>query len=569
MLVILLIWIFLLVLSIPWSVGLCKALLNGNPEYEKSLTDIHYGYHSLIGLLIMGSVASIITSFQFSAYTAFYCILALTLALFLDIKRPLFQVYQAALAEFRSFGWITWAYILFFFTAFWITSAGPSEIGDEGGYHLPIMVMLEQYGVVLGVGNLNHHIPLCSTWHVLEATLGFGFLFSKPGHGFYDLTGYSAVLFVLLAAHYVQVLVSSKTFNKQNYFALIAATLPILIIKAPITAPTNDIPAWIYTWAGAIFFLQFQNRMVGAYKYIPILLFGGMIGVKVTHAPMIIVPLFLLFYALRKKEYGYLAASIVLLLFLNLPTVIRSIQMSGYLLYPVVGKQNMFHLAWHVPAFWAKNANNATHYFLPEDINKFSKEWVTYWFTKYYNKGEAVLVALAALASLALSIFALLKLPKRQPTHLELIMIAALGSLFVLFFFGSPEPRYGLGYIGISALGVTLWLLSGLPFSKMLWAPALAFVILFGAYKLYSAAKGHTLLAYALVPSRVETTYQAENMGGQAYYKTTSCTGYTNPQNRPTCDCWNTPFPCSEELQALPPLLNKTPAGGFKTRVDE
>gem|GEM_PF-6126254 len=567
MVIILLVWTFCLLLSVLWGLATLQLpyALWGRPAQPQALPG-GVPILSLVGLVVLGSIASLGTSFGLNTYDVFAAILVLSIGLLFLVRTTYPRLLRQGLRE--SAGWhpFAWVFIGVYGIAFLLTAAGPSEIGDEGGYHLPILVMLEQVGLVPGVGNLNHHIPLCSNWHVLTSVLGFGWISRVPGYGFYDLTGYICVVFLFYGAGFADMLLRRRAINRSDFVALVAICLPMLIIKSPISAPTNDIPAWILTWAGCLFYLDAGAKDYRQNWLVPIILLGGLVGIKITHAAMVLVPTFLLLYGLVDKRYKEVGLGIFFLALLNIPSVLRSVELSGYLLYPVLGKQNWLGLPWIEPDWWTINANNPAHYGLPVDISKTSLVWLQFWFTQYYKPLEAALMGLCALSAVFVVGKGVLQLAKRRLQPLEVVYVAVLVSFGILFFAGSPEPRYGLGFIGIGAFSLVLYTVAEIPMSRMFAQVLVGLTLLYGAQKLYKAGRQSFDASYALWPSQVHTTFNQKIAGGHVYYEPTTCVGYTNPTNRTDCDCWNVPFPCHDDTTKIPALLGNTPADGFRTR---
>jgi hypothetical protein len=569
MVIILIVWTFCLLLSVLWGLAALQLPSAFSAKHEPT-EDVHsLPILSMVGLVALGALSSFITSCGLNTFDTFAVVLVLSFGLLFLYKKAYPSQLATGAKQLAQYHPLAWLFIAAYGLAFLITAAGPSEIGDEGGYHLPILVMLEQVGLVRGAGNLNHHIPLCSNWHVLNSVLGFGWVQRVPGYGFYDLTGYISVLFVFWCAGYAHKLAKAPTLVRHHYVALVAICLPMLIIKSPISAPTNDIPAWIFTWAGCVFFLDNKTDYYREAWLVPVFLLGGLIGIKITHAAMLLVPAILLLYGLADKRYKEVAWAVAILAFLNIPSVLRSIELSGYILFPVLGKQNWLQVPWITPEWWALNANNPAHYGLPVEISKTSWAWVHFWFTQYYKPMEAALMGLCAASALYVSVVGLLHIGKRRLQPLEIVYSAVLVSLAILFFAGSPEPRYGLGFVGIGAFAFAFYTIAELPMSRYFGLAIISVAVMYGGIKLFKSVQGSFDPAFLVSPSRVQANFNQVTIKGNIYYEPRSCQGYTNPTQRTDCDCWNAPFPCYENLSKLPPLLGTTPAQGFKTRVSD
>lgn len=140
---------------------------------------------------------------------------------------------------------IKWSFILLFAIAL-IETIGPSEIADEGGYHLPLVRWTEQYGLIPGIANIEDRMGFNPAVYILNAVFNLRGLI--PG-GTYDLNSF---LFLVIGAAFLYRIQVFWRDNRGLWLpALFGAGALVFLFRAYLSAMDAD----FLNIFGGLFFL--------------------------------------------------------------------------------------------------------------------------------------------------------------------------------------------------------------------------------------------------------------------------------------------------------------------------
>lgn len=206
---------------------------------------------------------------------------------------------------------------------------------------------------------------------------------------------------------------------------------------------------------------------------------------KLSLALICIIPLVILFLTLKRKEYQYCIALVVIMAFIIVPWCTRFVILTGYLIYPFPSI-DLFSFDWKMPQrlvelektivyAWARVPSVPIEESLRTPIDK-------KWFLDHISWMHAS-TKLSYLLILLSPVFILLYF--KQWKH-NWFILSAWGIAFcgvLMNFFTGPDPRFSQGFIIIAALSPLLYFsfkelnLSVIP---VVWT--VAFISLFTLY---------------------------------------------------------------------------------------
>ena len=418
-----------------------------------------------------------------------------------------------------------------------IKCAGPPEIFDEGAYHLPLIRMWENMGIIPGFANLNAHYGLHSGWHILSA-------FSNPGiiPGLVSdmaLNGFLAACLGLFSASRLSAVIRGQSCSAS---ALIAVFLPFFLFRNLLSSPSTDVPAILGTWFFFLFWMESAER--GSTRMVDFFLF-------------LLMPVFLLI--LKASSAGILSASagflllqfrkgkavlpLPLLLISGIPVFLWIIQnwlISGYAFFP-------FSFSALGQPDWLVPAESLQKKFFPEQFGAFapppeySLVWLKTWFSAH-NPDSRIIILLAGLFFMGAPVSAKWFPPMRSGSFRAMHLL--LLTLSLIWFFTVTEPRYGFGALVVSALflpvlvlryGIAKW--SALRFVVLLILP----LMLLNLHKTRREFPSFTRQIF--LPAPVPQVNFRNLRCGNFWASSPLSYGSRVPAGKPVF-CWDCPFPC-------------------------
>ncbi len=533
MLEVLFVWVLFGLVSVFWGEKFC-ALVSRQfvPEYETNLWISFW-----VGLVLL-SIFLGLFSFVFPFLPVVKLILWLTLLLPIVISFSWSKRFaNSFFLQLKTIGLPALALVLLGFGIALLKSIGDPEIFDEGAYHLPLIRMWENQGLVPGIANLNGHYGLNSSWHILNAFSNFTFL---PG---WKLAICLNGLLLVVLSGYAGLSLSHILKGKAISSDWIVLFLPFFVFRNLLSSPSTDIPAIICTWF--IFTLWYRNieYQDSPWKIWPIL---GLIPfwvvmIKASSSALLIIPVG--FFALACFEKTSWSKPLLILVFgavLLFPWIIQNWLLTGYGVFPIkitaLGTPE-----WQVPI------ESINRKFYLEQFGKFAppKEFTWVWFVDWFrahNKDTQIILVLVLSSLVFVGVALIRKTAERvwSKVFLYITIISCLTSWFVTI----TEPRYGFGALVFSALfpiASFLFFLSR-QFSILRFA-AMSILALqsFNMYKTWSEAEffASRLFIPASRPVLEYRTLHCGNFSGVSpvSYKTQV------PKEKPPF-CWDCPFPC-------------------------
>jgi hypothetical protein len=564
MLVILGQWIILTILS--GVTGEFAIFCLGKIFRRRSFTSILLPVRLLLGMGILAAWAGLLSLIIPLGWFAF-TLTVLVIGVLVIIRRiPLAAQLRADWVGLKR----THPFILFTGLAFLLVilfwTAQVPENYDTGLYHAQAIRWLEEYGTVIGLGNLNLQLGYNSILFPLSALFSFSFL----GLGsFHSVNGYMFAIFGLFLLRYLQqVLKGQLTISGISAVIMIYLTHRIYIRE--LSSPSTDLPAAIFAWLTVLLFLEDLGNqqddlptgttdLIWLFSIIAVMF-------KLSVLPVILLPVYQILRSFRKSDFlRYVSLALLLII----PWDIRGVLLSGLPLYPTK-MLDVFNFNWEIPANdvaiqldWVRYyGRNVTLDYLTNKAMGFS-QWFPLWWGQLDRFNQMVLAGmLVGAAGLFGWLFARC-LSRKTRTDLGgyAVLFVSLSFSVAFWFLSSPLIRYGYGSILILfsvAGGMFLFEILKRMSNRRQWISysLVGVVLLYQLFGFYKIVRSGDLADYFLRPADYPVSEVVRvPMGDFEVYMPVGEFNYDW--------CWYAPLPCTPVHDPTLHLRGETLGDGF------
>ncbi len=462
-------------------------------------------FHHLVaaGLVITTVYAQIFSIFYKVGLVANLLLFITCIGIFVFYRQQMkadFRIYSKQLFSIKGVGIIglvlLWAYF---------TSRGIVHY-DTDLYHAQSIRWIEEYGVVPGLGNLHVRFAYNSSIFALSALYSMKFLLGQSLH---TMSGFFALLLSICALD-IRKSWKDKSFRLSD-FARIGAIYYLTIICDEVVSPASD-----YVIMCTIFYLVIEWLAVleapkqERERVIPyaLLCVGGVFAVslKLTAGLILILvvkPAYMLIRDKRWKEIAYYIGmgSIVIV-----PWLVRTVIISGYLLYPFPAL-DLFAVDWKLSATeaaldaaeiktWGRAIYDASK------VEMSIQDWLPNWFTTTLSGTEKLLILADVGAILALVVVVVYQLLRKKREELDfLLVMAAVAASYLFWQISAPLMRYGYSHVLLLIVLMVGYLFNRITIKRKGLRQAFYILLIF-----VGIAKMIPLCSYAV------------NVGGQPFY---------------------------------------------------
>lgn len=445
-------------------------------------------------------------------------------------------------------------------------NAGPTLMDDTESYHIQMVKWIQEYGSPKGIANLHSRYGFNSAWFTSIA------LFSIPSTSLNTYTLLNGVLSFWFCGHLVSSchIVCFKSENNYinfstlpHFFILCISLLLWPIIRGGVGTSNYDIISLVIVFilfAGLIRTYKLTKSFHLNWILFPFFIFT----VRVINYPFLLITAFVLYLALKHKEYKIALFTLISGIVIISPFLIRNLFLSGYLFYPSLAF-DFFSVDWKVEKqvplnllYFIKYFNRINDMYL--SISKTAlfqfPDWIPLWY-KYLFRYDKILVTLLG-ASLMLSIFYVKKLKELSP-EIKLFCLTMLINL-VSWFFIAPDPRFVYG----SMLSLIFFFLSLVTPSRFkcyfysLKHPFLVLGIICIFFTITKVAGDSSYRNWITPLSLIEPQVQTIVRGNVRFHIPKKITGNWNKR------CYGTSLPCLYELSPNVVPRGKNIKDGFR-----
>lgn len=325
------------------------------------------------------------------------------------------------------------------------TSLSPEHY-DTALYHAQAIRWVEEYGVVKGLGNLHFRFAYNSAFIPLQALFSLKWLVNQSMH---TVNGFAACGMLWYAIGTNRFLTKQKPIQTSDFLKL-AVIIYIVMNRSMLSSPSTDTMALLlvgYIFIKCMEFIENGIHDTKVWITLVILVAWG-VTLKLSVAPMamlVLQPIWLMYKNRKWLSGGGLLIGGILTV--SLPWMIRSVMISGYLIYPY-SVIDLFRVDWKMPEavlnydkieimVWGRALKDTSLY------NMKLWEWFPIWFRSNSTINNLIFIT-AWISVIGLTIY-IIKMLKSHKWNESFIYFSAIIS-FGFWFGTAPLMRYGLIY---------------------------------------------------------------------------------------------------------------------------
>lgn len=325
---------------------------------------------------------------------------------------------------------------------------------DTGIYHAQAIRIIEEYGIIKGLGNFQLHFAYNSSYLALCALFTLSFILPFALH---TMTGFIMALFTCYAACGLMKWTSRVSHTAD--MARLAIIIYGITVLEYLQSPATDYGAMymvlyiMCAWITQAVEKKDDSEDIPVYGYLAVLSIFT-VSMKLSAAALVVLAV-LPFILLVKKKMAKETVSFILIGFLSfLPYLVRNVIISGWILYPAEAI-DLFNVVWKVPAeymkfdadqikVWGRELQDTMS--VEEGITVGISDWLPIWWEKKRFYEKLLLVFQVAGAGAVLLNLFIRKVRKKIRADVAMFYIAVFINIG-MWFFTAPFIRYGLAFL--------------------------------------------------------------------------------------------------------------------------
>ena len=347
-------------------------------------------------------------------------------------------------------------FVLIILAAAFFSSRGNFHT-DTGIYHAQAIRLLEEYGCLKGLGNLQLHYAYNSAYLPLCALFTMSFIMPTALH---TMTGFFMLIFTCYA---VDGLMSFKDHRRHGGdFARIAILIYSLTNVTGLQSPATDYGTMflvLYILCAFICYAEEKESndktdAISFYGFLAVLSIFS-VSMKLSASIMVVLAVVPFVYLCQKKMWKELGFFILVGFLSFLPYMVRNVILSGWLFYPV-SAIDLFNVVWKIPVEYMKHDSDQIIVWgrCLYDVTKVD-EGISYWLPIWWEKQqhyEKMLIYSQIVGGFLLLLGWGIKLKKKTLDFSVVIFYLTVILNIMMWFVTAPFIRYGLAFLLILPL---------------------------------------------------------------------------------------------------------------------
>ena len=465
MLSIILSWLFITYIAFIQGVFSIKNLCRFF-KIEAKLNDLHFIIVCISGLAIISFYAFLWHFFFYINIEFLIFLLIITITQTFFYRKSLGAYIQLCKKNIINTNFLLFPVFISSILIIAYFSLPVTSHADEGSYFLPSVHWMQQYKIIIGLGNLHSRLAFNSSWHLLSAV--FSFPFVSKGY-FNDLNGLIYLYCLLYALNGLNRIYKGETsfinYLKTIFFLPVlalyfgAADEILLIPTNFIGSMTSDLPALLFVCLIGITFVEkINNNALGfdIKSLVIILLSVFVITIKLSTTPLALLSIYLFFREVFSKKYLFSSKIALFPIIFILPWIVRNILLSGYIVFPF-SQLNILSVDWKVPFVRTLIYQKLVKSWAIEPTLNWDIGWLmpmSEVFPIFYAKLSFIQtviinnVFLAVFLTFCYIVYGVLKRKFQNDTYKSYLILAITYLIGIIFwFYSAPDIRFGLGFI--------------------------------------------------------------------------------------------------------------------------
>ncbi len=450
MLVTILSWIYIFAVCICIGTAAAKVLSHIIPVPERKL----YGTTGVVvtGLVVLAVYAEVFSIFyKVGALCHIIMLLAASCGAYF-CRGEISSIFKELSGRMSGNSKRCVLYIIIILGAAFFTSRGEFHT-DTGIYHAQAIRLIEEYGVLKGLGNLQLHFAYNSAYLPLCALFTLSFILPYALH---TMTGFFMVLFTIFALEGLMEFGSHKRHGGD--FARVAVIIYSLTCLTGLQSPATDygtmfmtlyiLCAWI-TYAEEKSSFDGGRTDIAYYGYLAVLSIFT-VSMKLSAAVLVLLAILPFVLIVKKKMWKELICFLVIGFLSFLPYMIRNVIISGWLFYPVEAI-DLFDVVWKIPVEYMRHDSAQIKVwgrclYDVGRLNEGPSSWLPAWWSEKAHYEEMLIYSQFVGAAL-LAVSAVLRFKEKKfNSAVFLFYITVIGNIG-MWFITAPFIRYGLAFL--------------------------------------------------------------------------------------------------------------------------
>lgn len=464
-------------------------------------------------------------------------------------------------------------------------------IYDTGVYHIQAIMWIHQYAVVPGLGNLHGRLAFNPNTFNLEAGFSFTEVFKQ------SIFAVNSFFCIALFHYFISLFTNSRLSIKFLFFLLLVSIFFILYLGTRIASPTPDIissllPFYIFIRYIEEFFKNKKYKPFANSNMIPVLIILSvyLVTVKLSALPLLLFPFLVILKNKHLLNKNNIVFTLISVLIIILPWLIRNYFLSGYLIYPI-REIDIFNPNWKIPLSSVNIERQYIYDWARISLPNYADvPHMTFfeWFPVWFNTGITwqILLMLSFVSPILVAVLYLRNGNKKNYNDLLIIwLVSYLSTCF--WFLTAPDVRFAQSYIITSALIFLLFtdflIIKFVKFLKFKKYLPLLFVTLIFYKQLEQMCRNQDLINKTSLFMPVEPEnriiYDVKNIliiGGKMKFAEKKIQ-YTSHKIGnfnlivPVKDdrCYNQPLPCAPDVKENLILRGQTLQEGFRINYND
>jgi hypothetical protein len=319
---------------------------------------------------------------------------------------------------------------------------------DSDLYHAQSIRWIEEYGIVKGLGNIHVRFAYNSSFFALQALYSMKFLCGTSLHA---VNGFIALLLSFEVVRLIDI--SNKRRVNISDFARMGAFYYLTVIYSDIVSPATDYTIMCIVFYLVIKWLELLEQNEESYVPYSLICVACVyaVTVKLTAGVILILLIKPAYMLIKDRKWGDIICFILMGTITIAPWVIRTIVISGYLIYPFPAI-DIFDVDWKMPL--EKAANDAAEIkawgrglYNVELVDLKINEWFSNWFRETLPAIGKIFVTLDIICIALYVVIGVINIRKKLKLWNELLVLGAVIASYIFWQTSAPLLRYGYAYV--------------------------------------------------------------------------------------------------------------------------
>lgn len=421
-------------------------LLNVGEKFESQID-----CNIITGLIVFTIYAEVVSIFSGVGNISLLVVILISVVSFVILlkKKKLSKI------EFRIKNIIVFAFLVVLISGW---TSGSVKFGDTN-YHAQAIHWIEEYGLVLGLGNLHNRLAYNSAFLVLQAL----FSFHELGKSLHTLNGFVMLLLISYSLFTMKFTKTSRISDCCKFGMVVLGIMQ----RAYFSSDSTDLFAmFLVTWIVIKWVELIEQNIEDEKPYVFLCLVSVyVITLKLSFVGYAIIILSPLIAYIKKKNWQQILKNVLICVVIVLPYVVRNVLISGYLIYPYYNI-DLFNVDWkmNIDVVKRDKLEIATWGRSGTSINQ-STETIQIWFPRWFSQCtmmEKMLFVLSIVSFVILLIVLAKNIIKKNDIKMCVLITACITN-YLLWFTNAPLMRYGISNLVIVitlAVGLNILMIS-------------------------------------------------------------------------------------------------------------